>query len=54
MSDIYVVLNHGNVVGSSRKLQGAELLRADEATRLTDAVLSVVTGGAGIHHQSVR
>jgi hypothetical protein len=36
--DIYIVLDStGRVVGASARLQGAELMRADEADRITDA-----------------
>lgn len=32
--DIYVVLDGARVVGASARLQGAELIRADEARRM--------------------
>ncbi|AVO21762.1 hypothetical protein SEA_JEON_59 [Mycobacterium phage Jeon] len=35
--DIYVVLDGARVVGASARLQGAELIRADEARRLAAA-----------------
>ncbi|BBC28673.1 hypothetical protein [Mycobacterium phage PR] len=35
--DIYVVLDGARVVGASTRLQGAELIRADEAKRLVTA-----------------
>lgn len=35
--DIYVVLDGARLVGASAKLQGAELIRADEARRLVGA-----------------
>ena len=34
--DIYVCLYQSRVVGASAKLQGAELIRTDEAQRLVD------------------
>lgn len=34
--DIYVVLDRDRVVGASTKLQGGELIRAEEAGRLAD------------------
>lgn len=37
MSDIYVVTDEHRVVGASTRLQGAELIRADEAKRAADA-----------------
>ncbi|APD19289.1 hypothetical protein SEA_GODPHATHER_60 [Mycobacterium phage GodPhather] len=35
--DIYVVLDGARVVGASTRLQGAELIRSDEAKRLVTA-----------------
>ena len=35
--DIYVVVDNRRVVGASARLQGAEVIRADEAKRLTTA-----------------
>lgn len=32
--DVYIVLDGGRVVGVSARLQGAEVIRADEAARL--------------------
>jgi hypothetical protein len=54
MSEIYVVLNHGKVVGASTSWQGAELVRADTATQLTDETFRHITGGSGMRHDSVR
>lgn len=39
MSDIYVVQDGNRVVAASTKMQGAELIRADEATRQATAYL---------------
>ena len=36
MSDIYVVTDGPHVVGASTRLQGAELIRADEARRIAN------------------
>lgn len=35
MSDIYVVLDGRRVIGASTRLQGAEVIRVNEAKRLT-------------------
>lgn len=35
--DIYVVLLGGKLIGASAKLQGAELIRVDEARRMAKA-----------------
>lgn len=35
--DIYIVVDCGRVVGASAKLQGAELIRHNEAERLAQA-----------------
>lgn len=38
--DIYIVIDCGRVVGASAKLQGAELIRVDEARRqAADSIL---------------
>ena len=54
MTDCYVVRNGDKIIGASLKQQGAELIRADAATQITDAVFRSITGGAGISHDSTR
>lgn len=45
MSDCYVVVDGARVVGVSARLQGAELLRSEEAGRYADHVAAQALGG---------
>lgn len=54
MTQIYVVINHTKVVGASHRLQGAEEIRTDEATRLADETIRSVTCGIGLRRNNTR